>query len=525
MSRNRKKTSKENKENHVSRKLFLYSPTAVQNALAAVQNGTSVFQASKMYRVPRSTLRHKLKGEAPLTSGRVGPESILGPHVEKIFVDWLLEACKRGFPINKDGLVGSVKKFIESEGIKSPFKNNTPGRKWFDGFLKRHPILSIKKAEYLSKTRAAISEKFIRKWFTEVQLLLKDNLEVFEDSTRVFNMDETAMYLAPKGGLFVAEKGKPTYDVSASSDKENITTLFTVNAAGEILPPLTVYKYERLPKSCVDAAPPGWGIGKTENGWMTYVTFYEYFTNVFNPYLEEKEIKKPVIVFLDGHVSHMSYHLSIFCKEHQIILCCLPPNATHLLQPLDVSVFAPLKKHWLKLVKKWRIEHNGLDIQKFDVPAALSSIITKDDFENTIKAGFRRCGLYPFDPDAVNYERCIKQTNSSNFNEREQSTTESLSKQLSLEYFEKNIDKNILKQFKDLKKNNLDWTGAIEYSALFNTWNKMYTNAYSEEKILDETSQSNDTPNLDLEEHQIILHGTYNNIYKITQFLILDFFK
>ena len=205
------------KANHEAqrRKLFLYSPTKVREALAAIENGTiSVLQASKMYNVPRTTLRRKLNGEAPVTSGRVGPESILGPRVEGILVDWLLECCKRGFPINKDSLVISAKKFIEQENIQTPFKNNTPGRKWFEGFMKRHPKLSLKKCEHLSKTRAAVTETFIRNWFSEVTLLLKDNvvdLEVLTDPVRIFNMDETAMCLAPKGGLFISERGQPSY--------------------------------------------------------------------------------------------------------------------------------------------------------------------------------------------------------------------------------------------------------------------------------------------------------------------------
>lgn len=86
-------------------------------------------------------------------------------------------------------------------------------------------------------------------------------------------MDETAVYLAPKEGLVIAEKEK--YDVFTSSDKENITTLFTVNAAGEIASPLTVFKYGRLPQACLAKASPDWGIGKNENGWMTYTAFYE----------------------------------------------------------------------------------------------------------------------------------------------------------------------------------------------------------------------------------------------------------
>ncbi|XP_032690700.1 uncharacterized protein LOC116853654 [Odontomachus brunneus] len=156
-----------------------------------------------------------------------------------------------GFPIIKDVLLNSVKKFIETEHLKTPFTNNTPGRKWFENFIKRHPILSMKKAEYLGKTRAVVTKQYIRTCFSEIQSLLKDNLEVLEEPQKVFNMNETAICLAPKGGLVIAEKGKPTYDVFTSSDKENITTLFTVNAAGEIAPSLTVFKYERLPQACL----------------------------------------------------------------------------------------------------------------------------------------------------------------------------------------------------------------------------------------------------------------------------------
>lgn len=83
------------------RKRFSYSPTQVRNALIAIQNGAPILRASKEYQVPRSTLRHKLRGEAPLTSGRVGPESILGPKIEQILVDWLLDSCRMGFPITK----------------------------------------------------------------------------------------------------------------------------------------------------------------------------------------------------------------------------------------------------------------------------------------------------------------------------------------------------------------------------------------------------------------------------------------
>lgn len=147
---------------------------------------------------------------------------------------------------------------------------------------------------------------------------------------------------------------------------------------------------------------------------MTYVAFYEYFANVYNEQLKEKKVRKPVVVFLDGYVSHMSYNLSSFRKANRIILVCLPPNASQILQRLDVSVFAPLKRFWTKFLRLWRIDHNGAELEEFDIPAALSKIITQEDFKDTIKAGFKCCGLYPFGPNGIIHDKCVKRTNSSN---------------------------------------------------------------------------------------------------------------
>jgi len=83
---------------------------------------------------------------------------------------------------------------------------------------------------------------------------------------------------------------------------------------GTWAPPLTLYtlyKYERIPAIIARSAPPGWGIGKSENGWMTAETFFEYISNIFQPFI----IERPVVVFLDGHKSHLSLHLSKFCRK------------------------------------------------------------------------------------------------------------------------------------------------------------------------------------------------------------------
>lgn len=92
--------------------------------------------------------------------------------------------------------------------------------------------------------------------------------------------------------------------------------------------------------------------------------FLEYFSNAFIKFLDEKHIARPVVVFMDGHSSHVSLHLSHLCRPNGIILICLPPNTMHIMQPLDVAYFFPLKQAWKRLIRKWRFDHNGENIYK-----------------------------------------------------------------------------------------------------------------------------------------------------------------
>lgn len=241
------------------------------------------------------------------------------------------------------------------------------------------------------KARGTVTEQKIRNWFLEVKDLLGEDVNILEDPKRIFNMDESGFYLCPDNDYVLGPRGENVYSESANSDKENCTTLMTVNAAGETFTPLTLYQYKRLPNSVIQAAPPAWAIGKTDSGWMNAESFYEQIANVFYPELKRKEenneLSFPVIVFLDGHKSHLSLSLSHFCRDKKIILVALYPNSTHILQPLDVAVFGPMKRNWKRTVRAWRIDHDGNEITKFDIPQALSQIIRAPNAKKNIIAG------------------------------------------------------------------------------------------------------------------------------------------
>ena len=62
----------------------------------------------------------------------------------------------------------------------------------------------------------------------------------------------------------------------------------------------------------------------------------------------------------DNLSSHLSDAVIKACSQNNIAFVCLYPKATHLLQPLDVAWFAPLKKVWRKTLEDWKRSPQGL---------------------------------------------------------------------------------------------------------------------------------------------------------------------
>jgi hypothetical protein len=106
------------------------------------------------------------------------------------------------------------------------------------------------------------------------------------------------------------------------------------------------------------------------------------------------------LLILNSHKSHHSDKFKEYCKKNNIITLYMPPYSSHILQPLDVGCFSPLKKAYGRQIK--------------DIMLAHITHIIKDDFfptfrnaffatmtESNIKGGFQGAGLLPFDPESV----------------------------------------------------------------------------------------------------------------------------
>ncbi len=77
-------------------------------------------------------------------------------------------------------------------------------------------------------------------------------------------------------------------------------------------------------------------------GWMEGENFLSWFNKMFIPAVKPLLQSGPVVLFVDGHHSHMGVDLIMSAREAGIQILCLPPHTTHILKSLDVGVYEPV---------------------------------------------------------------------------------------------------------------------------------------------------------------------------------------
>lgn len=113
--------------------------------------------------------------------------------------------------------------------------------------------------------------------------------------------------------------------------------MFCGNAEGHVIPTYVVYKEESLWTTWTEGGPPPrTRYNRTKSGWFDSVTFEDWFKSVF---LKEVEGGGPSALIGDNLASHINERVLRLCDEQNIKFICLPPNTTHISQPLDIAFF------------------------------------------------------------------------------------------------------------------------------------------------------------------------------------------
>ena len=182
---------------------------------------------------------------------------------------------------------------------------------------------------------------------------------------RLWNTDETGFCTSVACKTVLAKRGATdVHDTAGGSGREYHTVLGTASADGTRLPPYILYKGVHLYLRWTENGPAGSTYGVSKSGWMEADNFLEWFTKNFVPAVDHLLKTGPVVLFVDGHKSHLSLSLLKTAREKGVHLYCLPPHCTHVLQPLDVGVYGPIKQEWKRILKEHKMTTMASNVTK-----------------------------------------------------------------------------------------------------------------------------------------------------------------
>lgn len=158
-------------DEHVEKKAYVrfrYTEEQLQHALESIRrNEATLSAANRQYGIPKGTLFNKLTGKVPSTR-EMGPPTILTMDEEQTLEKWILAKAKLGFPMHPDEVKDTVQRVLKAVNRATPFTDFRPGNKWLKLFIRRHPTITKRNTEIISKARAAVTQESIRYWFSDL---------------------------------------------------------------------------------------------------------------------------------------------------------------------------------------------------------------------------------------------------------------------------------------------------------------------------------------------------------------------
>ena len=214
----------------------------------------------------------------------------------------------------------------------------------------------------------------------------------------IYNTDESGLTTVqdPKG-IIAARGKKQVGSIAAQERGELVTYVGTISASGNAIPPLFIFPRAKYNASWILNGPPGCVgcAGKSGSGWMTV----EVFSKVYLPHFvkhAKSSIDHPVMLILDNHESHVSIDSLNFAKANGIHMLTLPPHCSHKLQPLDKTVYGPLKTYYNRSMDSFIRSHVGKGVNIYDIPTIANGAHQQAMTISNIVSGFRSAGIYPF---------------------------------------------------------------------------------------------------------------------------------
>ena len=244
----------------------------------------------------------------------------------------------------------------------------------------------------------AVNKETIYHYFDLLEATLQSN-GLLDRPSLVFNADESGMPLSHHPGKRVGIRGMKRVCTVTSGVKTQVTVLCCISASGCAIPPLVIFQRKSLLKGLTVGEVPGTMYGlNPQSGWMDGEIFKEWFLRHFLVYAPAG---RPLLLLVDDHSSHFNPAFIREAANHGVVVFCLPPNTTHVSQPLDSTCFRSLKAFWWEACNDYMCQNPGKVVTLYQFSKLFASAFMKAMTPRNITSSFRVTGVFPPNRKAI----------------------------------------------------------------------------------------------------------------------------
>ena len=336
-----------------------------------------------------------------------------------MIVDLLIKYAHKGTPLSRCHLADAIELITSNmppeRRLRLRFKNGRPGVRFIREFYKRHStVLTFRRAcpQQAVRFNAVKDESLITHFATLEKLIHEYNI----DDSRLFNLDEAGASPEKNVGnkdsarRYMPRSGCHDTRMAAIANKNRITIMAVISAAGQHAPPLFVLKGTQIPyrivirsgqtitESPVTLLPRHAVMAmRAANGGVDSTNFYNWALAFLDYTKDLRANGRKVLLVYDRYLSHLSIQVLKLFKHNSVVVYALPAHTSGKLQPLDTVVFAAFKAAISKALQTCVIAAPQSMFSLYDFCAVLKDAYLQSFSCANIKASFRRSGLWPLD--------------------------------------------------------------------------------------------------------------------------------
>ncbi|XP_018308648.1 uncharacterized protein [Mycetomoellerius zeteki] len=372
-----------------------------------ILEGKSIRASAMKYKISFKTLHRyvtKLKAEKDTSQvsnirlTRVGyskSRQILNDTEEIALVEYIKKVADIYYGVTPKEVRKLAYQFAIKNGSKVPAswnENKMAGEDWYRCFLKRNDNLPIRSPQATNLSRVmSFNEHNVNLFFTNLKTVC-NRLKV--KPSDIWNMDEIGISTVHIPDRVIVRREMKQLGKLISTERGALVTIaVAVSAIGNMVPPFFIFPKDHYVDHFIQEGPLGSAGDVNPLGWMKEEHFIKYCQHFFRYVGPSKE--KLVLLLLDNHESHLSIEALDYLKENGIIVLSFPHRCSHMLQPLDRSVYGPLKKYVNTACDNWLARNPGKSLSMYHIPEIVKTALPLATTSENIQAGFRASGISP----------------------------------------------------------------------------------------------------------------------------------